>query len=89
MAKMTVGELFSQWDKYQKQVRVWEFLRDSLDKTVKLSREAPEAAIIRMADGRSVDEEVVLSVLAEIDGAIADLKQAVSAMEGMAIHAAD
>lgn len=81
MSQPTVGELFAQWDGLRKEARVWEFLKDSLDRTMRLSRESTDVPIVKMPDGRPVESDVMIRVLSDIDGAIEDLKEQAQAIE--------
>jgi len=75
MTTPTVGELFEEYELRKKEVRVWEHLREALDKTMKLGRGDNGAVVIRMSDGRAVEDEVMIRVLAELDGLITELDE--------------
>ena len=81
MTPSTVGELFSAWDGCRKEARVWDHLKGTLEKVRQLSKGGGEAVIIRMPDGRAVEDEVLIRVLADIDGAIEDLEQQARTIE--------
>lgn len=73
MATPTVGELLQEYELRKKEIRVWGYLKDALDRTMKLNRSDPGAAVIRMEDGRVVEDDVMIRVLAELDGLISEL----------------
>lgn len=75
MTTPTVGQLLEEYELRKKEVRVWEYLKDALDRTMKLSRTDPGSAVIRMKDGRVIEDDVMIRVLAELDGLIAELDE--------------
>lgn len=81
MPSTTVGELVAALEGCRKQARVWDHLRGTLEKVRELSKGGGEAVIIRMPDGRAVEDEVLIQILADIDGAIADLEQQARGIE--------
>jgi hypothetical protein len=85
MVQPTVGELFSKWDGLRKEARVWEYLKDSLDRTMRMSRDSSEVPIIKMADGRPVESEIMIRVLSDIDGAISDIEEQAKAIEAQSV----
>jgi hypothetical protein len=85
MAEPTVGELFNQWDARRKEARVWEHLKVMLERTMKLSDGGDDAAIIRLADGRAVEKDVMIGVLAELDAVIVELEEQAKSIEAQQV----
>lgn len=84
MAVPTVKDLFEKWEGCKKESRVWEHLRDSLDQTMRLSK-ADNKELIRMPDGRGVENEVLMHVITELDGMIAELANQAERIEAQKV----
>ena len=84
MPSSTVKDLFEKWESCKQEARVWEYLRDSLDQTRRMTK-ADNTALIRMRDGRGVDDEVMVQVVAELDGMIEEIKRQAEHIEAQQV----
>lgn len=82
MKRSTIQTLVEELDRSRKQARIWEEAKTFLERIQRsYSSDRTSGQILRLADGRMVEEKYFLEVLTDIDVIIAEIYGQIESIE--------